>query len=180
MIYEEKRIVCKQGREVLLRSPMREDAEELISYMKTTAGETEFILRYPDEVTMTPEREEAFLNAINEHPYSVMICAFADGELAGNCSLSMGGQRKTRHVGEIGIALKRKFWGLGIGTALMGELESVARELGAERLELELIGGNERAKALYEKCGFTLYGERKKAYKLKEGYASGFLMEKFL
>lgn len=36
-------------------------------------------------------------------------------------------------------------------------------------IELEFIEGNDRAKALYEKYGFKIVGERPNAFKIKDG-----------
>ena len=38
-----------------------------------------------------------------------------------------------------------------------------------EIVELEFVEGNDRAKALYEKYGFQIVGERPNAFKLKDG-----------
>ena len=48
----EKRILLKDGREAVIRSAQPGDAAEMAAFMKTTAGETDFLLRYPEECTM--------------------------------------------------------------------------------------------------------------------------------
>lgn len=45
----------KLNRTVTLRSAETEDAEALLRYIKITAGETPFLIREPDEVTLTLE-----------------------------------------------------------------------------------------------------------------------------
>ncbi len=48
-------------------------------------------------------------------------------------------------------------------------------------MELEFIEGNDRARYLYEKCGFHVVCEKPNAYKLKDGtYRSEFYMQKYL
>ncbi len=39
----------KDGRKALLRSPKEEDVESTLEYLRVSAGETEFILRCPEE-----------------------------------------------------------------------------------------------------------------------------------
>ena len=59
MLFEERQIVLKDRTAALLRPARVEDAAALIDYLVTTAGETEFILAYPDErASMTVEEEE--------------------------------------------------------------------------------------------------------------------------
>ena len=84
MIFREKEILLKDGRKCLLRSPRVEDAEGMLDFLKTVAGETEFILRYPEEVTLTIEQEIQYILSKNEAEGNLIILAFVDGELAGN------------------------------------------------------------------------------------------------
>lgn len=169
MQFGPKKITLKDGSSALLRSPRIEDAEELIEYLSATAGETEFTLAYPDERSMTKEQEERFIQSIIDSPTSLMILCEIDGRIAGNCHLSIGARRKISHRGSIAIALYRKYWNRGIGTAMMCELIALGCELGLHQLELDYIEGNERGRALYEKMGFKLVAERPDAYRMKDG-----------
>ena len=49
MIFEEKKIILKNGQTAILKSPCVEDAEKMLNYIKKACGETEFLLRYPEE-----------------------------------------------------------------------------------------------------------------------------------
>ena len=51
------------GRTVLVRSALEEDAAALLQYLRETTAETPFLLREPEEVTMTLEQEKAFLGS---------------------------------------------------------------------------------------------------------------------
>ena len=108
---------------------------------------------------------ESFKSADN----SLMLCCFVEGELAGNCNIQFNRQLKFRHKASVAIALYRKFWSLGIGTAMMEAMISVARERDVEQLELDYIEGNDRGRALYEKMGFVEVAEHPNGVKLKSG-----------
>ena len=41
----------KKDREIILRTAEESDAENLIDYLKITAGETPFLIREPDVIT---------------------------------------------------------------------------------------------------------------------------------
>ena len=59
MIIEEAKFKLKDGREAVLRSPKEEDVESTLEYLVISAGETDFILRYPEECgKYTPEGEK--------------------------------------------------------------------------------------------------------------------------
>ena len=110
MIFETKQIILKDGTEATFRSPCLQDAPALLDYLKTTSSETEFVLRYPEECTLTIEQEERFIASINESPFGIMILCEIGGQLAGNCQLSLGSRIKNRHIGRVAIALYQKFW----------------------------------------------------------------------
>ncbi|ODU58360.1 MAG: hypothetical protein ABT01_00605 [Clostridium sp. SCN 57-10] len=169
MLFEPKTVILKDGKACLLRSPVSDDAIPMLHYLKTTAGETDFLLRYPEECTETAEAEIAFLNKVNDSNDSMMIVAIVDGELAGNCRISYHTRIKTAHRAVIGIALMQKFWGQGIGTALFHELVRAAKEHGTTQLELQFIEGNLRGRRLYEKMGFQIVAETPNAIRLKDG-----------
>ena len=46
MVFEEKRIILKDGRKCILRSIDKSDAADMIEYLRIVSGETEFLLRY--------------------------------------------------------------------------------------------------------------------------------------
>lgn len=169
MLYPTTTITLKNGKEAIFRSPRREDAAMMVDHLRQTAGETEFLLRCPEEVTMTVEQEEKFIQSINQSTNSYMILCEVDGQYAGNCHLQLHDKIKVRHRGSVAIGLSKAFWGMGIGTAMFEEMIRLAREHGATQLELGVIAGNERGLALYRKMGFRTYGELPNAIRQKDG-----------
>ena len=64
------------------------------------------------------------------------------------------------HVANLGIGIHEAFAGRGFGTRLMSSLVERARRDGAEAIELIHVADNERARRLYERCGFVKTGRR--------------------
>ena len=56
MTIEPITIKDKLGRNVVLRAAIPEDAPDLIKYLKVTSGETQYLIREPDEITITLEK----------------------------------------------------------------------------------------------------------------------------
>ena len=52
---------------------------------------------------------------------------------------------------------------------MMEYLIELAGKMGYEQMELEVVDGNDRAKALYEKSGFVETGRNKDAMKYDDG-----------
>ena len=169
MLFPEKTITLKNGKTAILRSPKPEEAAEMLEYLRDVSGETHFVLREVEECTETLEQETAFLEATNASQGNVMIVCRIDGEVAGNCHLSFMKRAKVSHRASVAIALRQKYWGLGIGTAMFREMIALSRENGIAQMELEFIEGNERGRGLYEKMGFRIYAEHPDAIRLKDG-----------
>jgi GNAT superfamily N-acetyltransferase len=60
-----------------------------------------------------------------------------------------------RHSHVSVLAVTRDAEGLGVGRALMDRAERWARERGHHRITLSVFEGNERARGLYERAGFS-------------------------
>ncbi len=172
----------KLGRTVELRAARPEDSQDLIRYLKVTCGETPYLIREPDEITITLEKEKEFIQNILDSERDLMLLAFVDGKHAGNCSLmSLTTYKRYRHRCEVAIALYREYWGCGIGRALLEKVLEVAALLGYEQAELEVMAGNDGAVSLYEKLGFQKYGTFPDNMKYPDGsYRDAYWMMKKL
>ena len=178
MRYKPKDHILKNGAVCRLRSPLPADAAAILHLMKVTSGETDFMARYSDEITMPPQREEKFLETTLNSPADLMICAVVDGTIVANAGLSPIAQRERyRHRAAFGISIRKEYWGLGIGSLLLSAIITCAREMDLEMIELEVVCENERAIALYKKYGFRIYGSRPHSFKYRDGsYADEHLM----
>lgn len=177
----ENTIIDLNGKELLLRNATEDDAQMLLDYLKVTCGETRFLLKEPEEITLTLEQEKEFIRKGLESDTNLMLLGFLDGEYVGNCSLMGKNLIRQKHRSSIGIALYQKFTGMGIGSIMLDKLFEVAREKGYEQIELEVVANNERAIHLYKKKGFEIYGTYKDTMKYPDGtYADEYWMMKKL
>lgn len=181
MIFEEKKITLKDGRDAIIRSPHKGEGEELLNLIKTASGETENLLRYPEEWNITVEQEEAWIESGRNSESVYNIVCFIEGKAAGNCEIRFLPGIKMGHRATLGITILKEYWNLGIGSAFFSEIIKLAEAHGTEIMELEFIEGNERARRLYEKFGFKIVCQKPFAFKLKDGsYKSEFYMQKDL
>lgn len=171
MYIEPKEKILKDGRKCILRSPMESDAVQMKNFRVQTAGETDFLMNYPEELeNYTMENQLKFIQRMAESENDFMLVATVDGKLAGTCQISFNKRIKLKHKANIGIALLKEYWGLGIGSAFFEEMiaEAKSRE-DIIQIELEVIEGNERAVALYKKFDFETVAEKPDAVRLKDG-----------
>ena len=171
MIIQEIEFTLKDGRKALIRSPRDEDIPGMLDYLYVSAGETEFILRYPEECgKYTAESEKELVDRINAADNDAMLVCVVDGKVAGNCGIHWTKGIKTRHRASVAIALLKEFWNQGIGTRMFQEMIRIAEENEhILQMELDFIEGNTRARALYEKMGFRITGIRPNAIRLRDG-----------
>ena len=171
MIIQPFEFTLKDGRKALVRSPRDEDIPGMLEYLYVSAGETEFILRYPEECgKYTPEGEKALFDRVNASDREAMLVCLVEDKVAGNCQIMWTQGMKTRHRASVAIALLKEYWNQGIGTRLFQEMIRIAEEQEhILQMELDFVEGNTRARALYEKMGFRITGVRPNAIRLRDG-----------
>lgn len=171
MRIQDVHFALKDGRQAVIKSPGEEEVEGTLQYLVQSAGETEFLVRYPEECgRYTPEGEKALFEQKNESPLEAMLVCVVEGKVAGTCEIIFQNRIKTRHRATVAIALLKEFWNQGIGTKMFEELIRLAEDREeVSQIELDFAEGNARARALYEKMGFRITGVRPDALKLKNG-----------
>ena len=115
-----------------------------------------------------PDRERMFIkHRVTEQPVIREWCqnidlgrilpllAIHDGKIIGDAALhqSLGGWK--RHIGRISVLVHPQYRGRGIAKTLVGDLLSIARHIGLEKVEAEFIGGQEQAIQTFGLLGFT-------------------------
>lgn len=165
-------VILKDGRECLLRNGVESDGAAVIENFLLVHAQTDFLLSYPDESTVTPEEEGRFLQKQTDSENAVEIIAEVDGVVAGLAGINPVGNRyKLRHRADFGVSVDRAYWGLGIGSALMNACIECAKKAGYEQIELEVVAENERAISIYEKAGFAEFGRNPKGFRSRvSGY----------
>ena len=171
MFVKDIEFTLKDGRKAILRSPGDEDIQGVLDYLYVSSGETDFILRYPEECKKyTPEGEKALFDRMRTAENETMLVCLVDGKIAGNCDVRWSTMLKTRHRATVAIALLKEYWNLGIGTRMFEELIRIAEaNKNITQMELDFIEGNTRARALYEKMGFRITGVKPNGIRLKDG-----------
>ena len=106
-----------------------------------------------------------------EAPHDFVLGAFSGGTLVGMLGLSVEPRKKVRHIGDVfGMYVAPEHAGRGAGKLLLDSCIARAREAGLEQLRLTVTDGNARARSLYERAGFRLFGLERNAVKLDGRY----------
>ncbi len=175
----DKFFTLKDGRGIFVREAFVEDAERLHEFYVKVTSETEFLITLPEEVfDVASERN---LIRIYRSSYNrLYLIAFYSTQVIGTLKLAGNRRKRVAHVAELSIAVKKDFWGLGVGSILMQEAIEWAKEHEIKRIELTVVDSNERAIKLYKKFGFIEECRMKMATVLSDGFHDLILMAKLL
>lgn len=171
-----KKVLLKDGTECVIRSMVSSDAEAVLNLMHKTAAETDYLLRYPEEISWSVEEEASFIDLMAESRTNLLIGAEVNGTIAATASINMIGEaKKLQHRGELGIAVLKEFYRKGIASALMETLLKKAKGIGYRYIELEVVEENDAAVSLYRKFGFEEFGRNPGMFLLNDGRELGAL-----
>lgn len=98
----------------------------------------------------------------------VMLVAEVDGEIVGGSSLQWIGHCGTGLLG-LGMWLDAPYRGRGLGTALLTQSITWAKDNGAHKITLEVWPHNDAAIALYRRFGFEQEGYLRRHWRRRNG-----------
>ena len=100
---------------------------------------------------------ERLIDALRAHPTTVILLAYVDGEPAGIATCFIGfstfSARPLLNIHDLAVVPQHR--GRHVGVELLAAVERKARDLGCTKLTLEVGDANAKAKALYQKVGFS-------------------------
>ncbi len=174
--------ILKDGRALTLRPAAPDDAAALLDFHRIVGGETDYLNSDENGLSWeTEESERTFLERRLHLDNSAMWLGFIDGEMAAMCSVDAEQKPRIRHNACLGIAVQRKYWHTGAGSALMETMLAFARRRETlKRLWLEVRSDNTRAIALYERFGFRACGCAHRFLRAGDDYFDMLLMELWL
>ncbi|WP_245530547.1 GNAT family N-acetyltransferase [Pseudothermotoga thermarum] len=164
---------------MIIREVKLSDAEQILIFKRMVAAESEFLISYPDEVEDLIEQKRIISLYLSDKRRIFLVAEY-QGKIIGIITLYGFNKRKILHKGELGISVRKQYWGMGVGSALMEECLKLAKQRGFKKIQLEVVEGNERAIALYKKFGFEVEGIKKKAIYQNGRYYNLIVMGKWL
>ena len=169
MYIEPMKMRLRDGRRIVLRSPEPEDAAADLSCMRQTAGETEFLLISPADVSADVNRHAAALEDVRDDPYQLLLLCLDGEEVVGRLHGFVKPRMKVSHRFRLGLSVRRAYWGQGLATAMLHTAARVAREMECMQIELEVMAHNHRAVRLYEREGYRIAMVHPQAVCLDDG-----------
>ncbi len=146
--------------------PIREaDIDSFRELLDAVASERKFLgsTRAPPLASV---RDFVLEHIARHQPQQV---AELEGELVGWADITCRGEGATRHIGTLGMGVRRDRRGCGIGRALLLSVIDASWQQQLKRIELEVFPDNTPAISLYEQLGFEHEGRMRKA-RLLDGH----------
>lgn len=166
--FETVNIFLKNNRHVTIRPAFSSDANEVADFFETVTEETEFLSKQADEAN-SPAEIGRFLHVLESSKNYLFLVAKSSGKVIGMGQVVFFNKKKSRHRATVSVAIKKEFWGMGLGTTLMQFMAAFSKKNGAKQLELTVMSENKRAINLYERQGFSVVGRMPNAYLMKDG-----------
>lgn len=173
----EKSVVLRDGSVLQISRPRGENAAEILEYLKIVGGETHFLLMDENGLGISEEREAKILEAAYVEPRGGMHFGKINREIVCMFSLSCHPRRRLAHTGEIALSVRKKYWHIGVGSAIMEALIELAKEASLKNVELGVYADNERAIALYRRFGFEEIGRHRGKMYVDGEYYDEILMD---
>ena len=149
-----KEYILKNGKKLVIRLAEEKDAEGLLVHINQAGRETDFL-------------------GFGKEGYDKDI----EDEKIASCSIGAREERiRLKHMGNLGICVQKKAWGIGVGKYLMEYALEKAKEGGLTKVNLDVRIDNEKAIHLYEKFGFEKEGTIKKCLFIDGVYYDNYIM----
>ena len=174
-------MVLKNGMELFIAKAAKDDAEKMIEYLNTVGGESDNLLFGKNGFHMSAQEERNYIEHINESKTSALFAGKIDGEIVCVGGIGAPSRERIAHQADIALSVKKAYWNLGVGTALMNVLIDFAKSSGiTEIIHLGVRAGNANAIRLYQKMGFEAIGIYKNFLKIDGQYYDEILMNLYL
>jgi RimJ/RimL family protein N-acetyltransferase len=178
----ETEVTLKNGKKIILRSPVAMDVTLVLDHLKRifrvhyknfNRG-VDFFENLPDE------KEVKHIEDVLFSPSSFMITAFDGNKIIGLLGVNANSVPFQRFNAGIGMGIETEYQNTGLGTIMMNKCFEEAKIAGLRSLQLEVRTFNKGAIALYEKSGFRRVGEMKEVAFIDGHFYDEYIYQKLL
>lgn len=160
-----KKVILRNGEQLVVREANEEDAEAIIEFIQAVGDESDNLTFAGSEFNPTIEEERSVLRDHLEKSNQIFVIALIDGKIAGQMNAKASHKSRLRHACEIGISTRKHHWGKGVATEVLTYLIEWAQSNPVIRkVNLRANVTNKKALALYERMGFQHEGIHKRDF----------------
>lgn len=144
---------------IVFREPKISDIKSCLEMINSLVDEKAYIT-VQKKMTLQEEKKY-FKNMLKEIGEKTRVQLFIDidGKVYGNAEVTLIDNNVRKHIGELGISLKKEARGKGLGEKLIRKIiEKAAKDLKVKIITLHVFTCNKVATNLYKKVGFKKFG----------------------
>jgi RimJ/RimL family protein N-acetyltransferase len=138
------------GLEITLRLMEPSDRDEILAFARSLPDHDLLFLRI--DITDPRVVDEWVENM--KKGRAITILAESEGKLVGYALLDRDEVSWQRHVGEIRVMLKPELRGFGLGKVMANEVFSIAKDLGLQKIMVQMTTDQRGARGMVEALGF--------------------------
>ncbi len=153
-----------------------DDAKNLVYFLNTVGGETNYLNFGRDEFFISVEGERLIIAESIEQERCLILVGKQQGEIMSHLFLDRSPLKRLNHLGTIGLAVSQVHWRKSIGSQMMLTAIDWAKSKNMSKLELSVRCDNEPAIALYRQLGFSIEGRLTRSVLIDGVYFGNYLM----
>ena len=177
-----RRYKLKDGKKVIIRSAVIDDAEAVQEQTRIILEEDLYNITTAREFPFSVERQRKWIRKRLNNPTRVALVAELDSRIVGILNFGSGSRKRIAHRGSLYMSVHPEFRRRGIGRALLRCLIGWAKENPViEKVRLSVFANNLPAIDLYRKMKFLGEGLRIREIKIADDeYIDEILMYRFV
>lgn len=147
-----------------IREITEADSSKILRMILEMADESDNFPFTSEDYGMSLESQRSFINYMHQMDNCIYYGAFVGEDPIGIIYLEGGHRRKTFHLCNLGMGIKKNYWGKGIGRALMDKAIAFAEKSEyIAKIDLQVRTDNQYAIRLYRSAGFQVEGRNRRA-----------------
>lgn len=150
--------------DITIREVAENDAKDILNLILEMSEESDNFPFTSEDYSMSAENQRSFINYMHYMKNSIFYAAFSDEVPVGIIYLEGGKRKRTFHVCNLGMGIKKTYWNKKIGTRLLEHaLDFAFSSESIAKIDLQVRTDNVHAIKLYKKYGFEIEGKIKRA-----------------
>ena len=105
--------------ELCIREAEISDATALIAFLDCVGQETDFTSLDENGIMMTASEMALFIEKQAASENQITLLALLNDEIAGVLNITADQHLRVRHIGDVFLAVRKKFWNQGLATILL-------------------------------------------------------------
>jgi RimJ/RimL family protein N-acetyltransferase len=153
-----KKVKLKNGTDILVEQALPADAEKIVSFLNQVGGESDNLSYGENECWQTVDAQRSMLEGAVTEGLELVLKAEVDGSITGLLTFFRDSRPRLLHIADLAMAVSASYWNKGLGTHLLTQAISWAKENGIRKINLKVKEENAPAIAIYQKLGFRVEG----------------------